>query len=526
MTNAAPPPGGPWSGREIHPPNPWPGSLYALFRERFPSDRTRLFIETEGGKTYSYADLEELSGRYARLLIDLGVGPGDRVAVQVEKSPEAIFLYLACLRAGAIYLPLNPAYTKSEVGYFLGDAQPRIFVCRPEAEGAVSDIARSAGVGEVLTLDQAGGGSLVERSADLAPIDGAVERAADDIAAILYTSGTTGRSKGAMLTHWNLASNGLALHEVWGFRAGDVLLHALPLFHTHGLFVATHCVLLNGSGMLFLPKFDADTVLRLLPRATVMMGVPTFYARLLAHDGLDAAVCRGMRLFISGSAPLLEETFHAFRQRTGHTILERYGMTETGMNTSNPLEGERIAGTVGFPLPGVEARVTDDGGSVLGADEIGVLEVRGPNVFIGYWRMPEKTREEFRDDGFFVTGDVAKIDPRGYIHIVGRAKDLIISGGFNVYPKEVELCIDRIDGVVESAVVGVPHPDFGEAVTAVVKRAPDAKVEADAVIATCKAELANFKVPKSVHFVDELPRNAMGKVQKNDLRVRFTPASD
>ncbi len=498
------------------------GNLYELLQSHFPAERAHAFIELEDGRRYSYGDLEDTSGRYARLLGDLGVVKGDRVAVQVEKSPEAIFLYLACLRAGAIYLPLNPAYTKAEVGYFLGDAEPKVVVCRPESKGEIGEIAGDA---HVMTLGTDGGGSLPERAHDLTPIEGCVAAEADDVAAFLYTSGTTGRSKGAMLTHRNLGSNALALHEAWGFGPDDVLLHALPLFHTHGLFVATHCVLLNGTAMLFLPKFDAEAVIRLLPRARVMMGVPTFYTRLLAHPGFDAEVCRHMRLFISGSAPLLEETFHEFKARTGHIILERYGMTETGMNTSNPLNGERIAGTVGFPLPGVEVRVCDDAGRPLATDEIGVLEVRGPNVFTGYWRMPEKTAAEIRPDGFFITGDVSMIDARGYVHIVGRAKDLIICGGFNVYPKEVELCIDRIEGVIESAVVGVPHPDFGEAVVAVIKRTPECRdLTAESVIAACKAELANFKVPKQAHFVDELPRNAMGKVQKNELRERY--ASD
>ncbi len=506
-------------------PPSWPGNLYGLFQSRFPADRARSFIEMEDGRAYSYGDLENISGRYARLLTNLGVTKGERVAVQVEKSPEAIFLYLACLRAGAIYLPLNPAYTKSEVDYFLGDAEPRVVVCRPESEIEISGIARAAGIAHVLTLDRDNGGSLPGRARDLTPLEDYAAAEPGDVAALLYTSGTTGRSKGAMLTHGNLASNALALHETWGFQADDVLLHALPLFHTHGLFVATHCVLLNGTGMLFLPKFDTGAVVKLLPRATVMMGVPTFYTRLLAHAPFTAEACRNMRLFISGSAPLLEETFHAFRERTGHTILERYGMTETGMNTSNPLDGERIAGTVGFPLPGVEARVCGDKGQVLGPGEIGTIEVRGPNVFIGYWRMAEKTKAEIRPDGFFITGDVGKIDARGTVHIVGRAKDLIICGGFNVYPKEIELCIDRIGGVDESAVIGVPHPDFGEAVLAVVKREPNAgNVTAESVIAACKSELANFKVPKQVRFVDELPRNAMGKVQKNDLRARYTKA--
>jgi len=498
------------------------GNLYGLFQSRFPADRTRTFIELENGRTYAYGDLEEISGRYARLLLNLGAAKGERVAVQVEKSPEAIFLYLACLRAGAIYLPLNPAYTTAEVGYFLNDAEPRIVVCRPDSEKQIGEVALAAKAAHVLTLDRADGGSLPEAARDLTPLEGCAQAEPDDVAAFLYTSGTTGRSKGAMMTHKNLGSNALALHKLWGFGAKDILLHTLPLFHTHGLFVATHCVLLNGTPMLFLPKFDADTVIGLLPRTTVMMGVPTFYTRLLAHDGFTAEACRNMRLFTSGSAPLLEETFHAFKARTGHTILERYGMTETGMNTSNPLKGERIAGTVGFPLPEVEVRVRGDNAKVLGPEEIGGLEVRGPNVFAGYWRMAEKTKAEIRPDGFFITGDVGKIDERGYVHIVGRSKDLIICGGFNVYPKEVELCIDRIDGVVESAAIGIPHADFGEAVVAVIKLEPGrTDVTAESVIATCKTELANFKVPKQAHFVDELPRNAMGKVQKNDLRARF-----
>jgi len=498
------------------------GNLFALIAARFPDERARTFIELPDGRTYSYADLEAISGRFARLLGDLGVVKGDRVAVQVEKSPEAVFLYLACLRAGAAFLPLNTAYTKAEVGYFLGDAEPRVVVCRPESEAATAEVARAAGVTQVLTLGTAGDGSFCARSRDLAPVAGCVAAAPDDLAAILYTSGTTGRSKGAMLSHRNLASNALALHRIWGFVPDDVLLHALPIFHTHGLFVAIDCVLLNGTGMLFLPKFDADTVIRLLPRATVMMGVPTFYTRLLARDDFTAEACRSMRLFISGSAPLLEETARGFTARTGHAILERYGMTETGMNASNPLDGERRPGTVGFPLPGVEARVADDDGKVLPTGEVGVLEVRGPNVFSGYWRMPEKTREEFRPDGYFITGDVARIDARGYVHIVGRAKDLIISGGFNVYPKEIELCLDALDGVGETAVIGVPHPDFGEAVTAVATRAPGGPQIGEAeIVAAAKRELAAFKVPKRVFFVDALPRNAMGKVQKNELRQRY-----
>ena len=470
----------------------------------------------------SYAELEAGAGRIARLLVDCGVEPGDRVAAQIEKSPEAILLYLAVLRCGGVYLPLNTAYKGSEVAYFLGDAEPRVLVCDPRSEATLTETASSAGTEVVLTLGGDGKGSLIDRSRDLDPDIGIIARAPDDLAAILYTSGTTGRSKGAMLSHANLGSNTLTLRDYWGFTADDVLIHALPVFHTHGLFVATHCVLMSGSRMLFLNRFDADTVIDLLPRATAMMGVPTFYTRLLASPRLTREVCAGMRLFVSGSAPLLAETFKEFEARTGHRILERYGMTETTMNTSNPLEGERIAGTVGHPLPGVELRIADEAGNALPQGEVGTLEVRGPNVFLGYWRNPEKTAEEFRQDGFFITGDLATIDSRGYVQIVGRAKDLIISGGFNVYPKEVELCIDEIEGVEESAVIGLPHPDFGEAVVAVVKRdGAGPEVTAEAIQETAKTELANFKVPKRVFFVDELPRNTMGKVQKNALRDRF-----
>ena len=497
-------------------------NIYDLFRSRFPKDRTRPFIETEDGGILTYGGLDEAVGRYARLLSDLGVAKGDRVAVQVEKSAENIVLYLAVVRAGGVYLPLNPAYTKAEVEYFLTDAEPRVFVCRPETEAALREVADKARVAHLLTLGTKGDGSLPERAKGLDPDFTTVPCGLDDLAAILYTSGTTGRSKGAMMSHRNLGSNALVLHQYWGFRPDDVLLHALPIFHTHGLFVATNCVLLNGTSMIFLPKFDADQALSLLPKATVMMGVPTFYTRLLGHPGLTREAVAHMRLFISGSAPLLADTHKEFSARTGHAILERYGMTETGMLTSNPLDGERIPGTVGFPLPGVELRVCDDQGTVLGPDAIGVIEVKGPNVFSGYWRMPEKTAQEIKPDGFFITGDVGKVDQRGYVHIVGRAKDLIISGGFNVYPKEVETVIDAIDGVVESAVVGVPHPDFGEAVTAVVLRKPGASGPDEAqVVAVCKEQLANFKVPKRVFFLDELPRNTMGKVQKNLLRDQY-----
>ncbi len=497
-------------------------NLYDLLKQNFPADLGQTVLETADGQRMSYADLDAGAGRIARLLTDCGVQPGDRVAAQIEKSPQAILLYLAVLRCGAVYLPLNTAYKGGEVAYFLQDAEPRVLVCDPATEAALKPTADKAGVASVLTLGEDGKGSLTDRSQGLAPDAPVVPREDDDLAAILYTSGTTGRSKGAMLSHKNLGSNTLTLRDTWGFTKDDVLIHALPVFHTHGLFVATHCVLLSGARMFFLNRFDADTVIDLLPRATAMMGVPTFYTRLLASPRLTKDVCAKIRLFVSGSAPLLPETFKEFEARTGHRILERYGMTETTMNTSNPLDGERIAGTVGFPLPGVEVRITDEDGTPLPQGEVGVLEVKGPNVFRGYWRQPEKTAAEFRADGFFITGDMSMIDKKGYVHIVGRSKDLIISGGFNVYPKEVELCIDQIDGVHESAVIGVPHPDFGEAVVAVVKRQGSGpEVSAEAIQATTKAELANFKVPKKVFFVDDLPRNTMGKVQKNLLRDQF-----
>ena len=496
-------------------------NLYALFASRFPADHNAVFLETEQGQTWSYGALEQAAGQYAQALAAAGVRPGDRVAVQVEKSPQAVFLNLACFRLGAILLPLNTAYRDDELAYFLGDARPAAVVCQPQREAAMAGLLAAAGGGAVLTLsDDGGSGSLVERASGLDGDFPVSERSDDAIAAILYSSGTTGRPKGAMMSHTNLGSNALTLHRIWGFRPDDVLLHALPIFHTHGLFVAINCVLLNGSKMLFLNKFDAETVVRLLPRSTVLMGVPTFYTRLLTTPSFTAETCRSMRLFISGSAPLLAETHIQFQERTGHAILERYGMTEAGMITSNPLEGERRAGTVGFPLPEVTVRVADEAGAVRGTDEIGVLEIKGPNVFQGYWQMPEKTAAEFRPDGFFITGDVAKIDERGYVHIVGRAKDLIISGGYNVYPKEVEDAIDRIPGVLESAVVGMPHPDFGEAGLAVIVRRSDSPEPptAEAVLSGLREKLANYKVPKQAVFVPALPRNAMGKVQKNLLR--------
>ncbi|PRD42624.1 malonyl-CoA synthase [Phyllobacterium phragmitis] len=480
-----------------------------------------VFIETTNGRLWAYGDLLQWSGRLANILIAAGVKPGDRVAVQVEKSPEALMLYLACLRAGAVYLPLNTAYTLAELDYFIGDAEPRLVVASPGAAEGIRSIASKYG-SHVETLDAAGGGSLLERAAKADTEFEDVGRGSDDLAAILYTSGTTGRSKGAMLTHDNLLSNALTLKDYWRFTPADRLIHALPIFHTHGLFVATNVILTAGASMFLLPKFDPGQVLSLMPKATAMMGVPTFYVRLLQHEGLNRGVAAGMRLFTSGSAPLLAETHRAFQERTGQAILERYGMTETNMNTSNPYDGERIAGTVGFPLPEVEVRVADpESGAPLLQEETGMIEVRGPNVFKGYWRMPEKTKAEFRDDGFFITGDLGKIDARGYVHIVGRGKDLVISGGYNIYPKEVESEIDQLPGVVESAVIGVSHPDFGEGVTAVVVRQPDSDLDEQAILAALKERLARYKQPKRIIFVEDLPRNTMGKVQKNVLRDAY-----
>ena len=497
-------------------------NVYALLEAHFPDDRAAICLEAPDGEVWTYADVEAESARHASLLRERGVEPGDRVAVQVEKSPRALVLYLACLRAGAVYLPLNPAYPERELDYFLGDAEPRMVVVRPESLDGLSGLCARHGAGEPLTLGTCDDGTLVEASRAMPGRFDTVERQPGDLAALLYTSGTTGKPKGAMLTHANLFSNAQVLHAAWGFRDGDVLLHTLPIFHTHGLFVACHTALLNGSPMIFCPRFAAAEVCRLLPRATVFMGVPTFYVRLLGQADFGARQCENIRLFVSGSAPLLEQTFEEFRERTGHTILERYGMTECGMSTSNPLDGERRAGTVGLPLPGVDLRVTGDDGAPARSGEVGEIEFKGPNVFAGYWGMPEKTAAEFTADGYFRSGDLGWISEDGYVAIVGRGKDLVISGGLNVYPKEVELLIDKLDGVVESAVIGLSHPDFGEQVTAVVVREPEATGPSEqSVIDALKQDLAGYKVPKQVFFAGELPRNSMGKVQKSMLRARF-----
>jgi malonyl-CoA/methylmalonyl-CoA synthetase len=496
-------------------------NLYALLAAHFPESEAQPCLLIPDGPVIHYDDLNATSARIAHALTEAGAQRGDRVAVQVDKCWEALALYLACLRAGFVYLPLNTGYQRSELAYLFGDAEPSVIICG-EASAERARALRPAA--QVLTL-ASGKGTLLDRADDRPTAFETVTSGPDDTAAILYTSGTTGRPKGAMLSHRNLASNALTLVQSWGFTRGDVLLHALPIYHVHGLFVACHCALLAGARMLWLAKFDAEEVRGLLARATVMMGVPTFYTRLLALPSFGAGDCRSVRLFVSGSAPLLPETFDEFRKRSGHTILERYGMTETGMITSNPLAGERIGGTVGPPLPGVSVRVVGADGTPCAAGEVGGVEVHGPNVFGGYWRMPDKTREEFTADAYFRTGDVGELLPNGYLRIVGRAKDLIITGGLNVYPKEIEEKIDALPGVVESAVIGVPDADFGEAVAAVVVAQPGhALTEAD-VIAVLKGEIAGFKVPKRVEFVAELPRNAMGKVQKNVLREKFASAS-
>jgi malonyl-CoA/methylmalonyl-CoA synthetase len=486
-----------------------------LFERGAPSAKALI----TDSRTLTYADLERETGRFANALVAAGVRPGDRVAVQVEKSSANLTLYLAAVRAGAVFLPLNCAYTIAELAYFLGDAQPSLIVCDPAVRESVQAI---AGVAQVETMDARGEGTFAESAARQSSTFTTVARGPDALAAVCYTSGTTGRSKGALLTHRALASNAATLVDLWRFTSKDVLVHALPIYHVHGLFVATNVALMAGAAMLFQPKFDAQTVLASLPRATCLMGVPTFYTRLLSRPDLTREAVAGVRLFVSGSAPLLARTHAEWTARTGKPILERYGMTETGMNTSNPYDGERVAGSVGFPLPGVALRIVDETtGFEVAAGQIGMIEVKGPNVCAGYWRNPEKSASAFRDDGFFVTGDLGVVDDRGYLSIVGRDKDLIISGGLNVYPKEVETEIDALDGVVESAVVGLPHPDLGEAVTAVIATRGAPRLSEQAILAALTDRLAAFKRPKRVLFADELPRNAMGKVQKAFLREQY-----
>ena len=504
-------------------------NLFAALRAAFPADLDGVAVETVEGLQYSWRDLDRATAMMANLLDSLDVPKGSRVAVQVEKSVEAMLLYLATLRAGYVFLPLNTAYQSAEVSYFIENAEPAVVVCTGKNFGWVSKIAFSAGCQYVFTLNDDRSGSLLERAAVHSDRHTVAHCGKDDLAAILYTSGTTGRSKGAMLSHHNLLSNAQVLKDYWGWQKGDVLIHALPIFHVHGLFVGIHGALINGSKMIWMNKFEPAQVIRAMPEATVFMGVPTLYVRLLEQAQLNRDTTRHMRLFIAGSAPLLIETFKAWQDRTGHTILERYGMTETAMLTSNPYgpdarykgQAERRGATVGFPLPGVSLRVQGDEGQALPVGEIGGIQVKGPNVFGGYWRMPEKNKEEFTADGYFKTGDVGKVDERGYVHIVGRSKDLIISGGYNVYPAEIESFINEMPGVAESALVGVPHPDFGEVGVAVVIAKPGHSLSDGEIVAALKAKLANFKIPKKCYVLEELPRNAMGKVQKNLLREQY-----
>jgi len=510
----------------VHAPHN--ANLFSALLAQFPADTHRCAVQTDSGLSYSWQDLMDATAMVANLLESLELPRSARVAVQVEKSVEALVLYLATLRAGLVYLPLNTAYQSAEMAYFVADAQPAVVVCSGRNFGWLSKLAFQAGTRYVFTLEDDRTGTLLERAAQFSRQHQVAMRGDADLAAIIYTSGTTGRSKGAMLSHGNLRSNALVLKDYWDWRSdatgGDVLIHALPIFHVHGLFVAIHGALINGSKMLWCAKFDPKSLLAQMAQATVFMGVPTMYVRLLAEAGLNRDAVRNMRLFVSGSAPMLQDTFAQWRERTGHAILERYGMSETVMLTSNPCrlsDGERLGGTVGKPLPGVQLRIAGEGGAALPPGEIGGIEVKGPNVFAGYWNMPDKTAQEFTADGFFKTGDVGTMAANGYVTIVGRSKDLIISGGYNVYPAEIEGYINAIEGVAESALVGVPDADFGEVGVAVVVPKPGAALHGAALIAQLKSTLANFKVPKRCYVVDELPRNAMGKVQKNVLRDRY-----
>ena len=500
-------------------------NLFNFFKERFPQDLTQTFIETKEGEQYSYQELINLTSTIESTMANAGISKGDRVIFQVNKSPEAIFLYLACLKLGAISVPLNNAYTASELSYFLDDIEPGLVVCDPASPIIKDKLLHKRDNTSLLTLDKHGKGSLFKSAGNISHYVQVADVVGDDIACILYTSGTTGKPKGAMITHENLSSNALTVHQSWGFNSDDILLHALPIFHVHGLFVALNCVLLSGTPMLFLPEFNVDDIIKFLPRATVLMGVPTFYTRLLSHSELNNSTLKNMRLFISGSAPLLKEVSDDFYTKTGHRILERYGMTETVMIASNPLKGERIPGTVGQALPNIAIRITADDDKTLEVGETGNIQVSGPNVFKGYWRNPEKSQEEFTRDVFFKTGDVGFLDDKGYLTIVGRSKDLIISGGYNVYPKEIEIIMNALEGIRESAVIGVPHPDFGEGVIAVVVN-DNNNIDESNIKSLLKQELATYKVPKRIFEINELPLNVMGKVQKNTLREVYNNVFD
>jgi malonyl-CoA/methylmalonyl-CoA synthetase len=503
-------------------------NLYALFEERFPADLTQDFIVTKDNKTYSYQDFLSSTSQIAYILNSYKLSKGDRVIFQIKKSPEAVFLYLACLKLGLISVPLNTSYTASELSYFLDDIEPALVVCDPASPFIKEDLLSGRNKTTLLTLDAQGKGTLFEKEKNDRRIETIVGMELDDIACILYTSGTTGKPKGAMITHGNLSSNALTVHQSWGFSEDDILLHALPIFHVHGLFVALNCVLLSGTSMIFLSDFNVDDVITYLPRATVLMGVPTFYTRLLSHHGFSKRAFENMRLFISGSAPLLKEVSDNFYTKTGHRILERYGMTETVMIASNPLNNDRIPGSVGQALPDIKVRICTDNGEILDENETGNIQVSGPNIFKGYWRKADKTKEEFTADNFFKTGDIGFLDDRGYLTIIGRSKDLIISGGYNIYPKEIEIIINEFDNVDESAVIGVPHPDFGEGVVAVVVMDQKTHTSLDETKLTLflKQQLANYKVPKLIFQIEKIPINVMGKVQKNILREQLKSVFD
>lgn len=496
-------------------------NLYAKFSEVFHNNFNKSEALISNGN-FTNQNIDAASAQVANALYKLGLKQGDIVAVQIEKSAYNLFLYLACLRSGIIYLPLNTGYTLNELSYFFKDTTPQLVICDPSQLSAISDLSKSIDIPYQLhTLDKDGKGTLREISENENKEFQTVHSNPDDIAVILYTSGTTGNPKGAMITHSSLYHNAFKLNEIWGITNQDTILHSLPLFHVHGLFFATHTALLSGAKLIFLPKFDADTVIENIPKSTVFMGVPTYYKRLIDDPRIDMNLCKKMRLFISGSAPLLESTFENFHEKTGHIILERYGMTETGINTSNPLRGKRKVGTVGLPLPGVSARVVNEKGKILKTKEVGNIQIRGNNLFKGYWRMPDKTSQDFTEDGYFKTGDLGFFDEEGYLSIVGREKDLVITGGLNVYPKEIELTINTIPGIVESAVIGLPHPDFGEAVTAVIVAQENAETNELSILSFIKSHHANFKVPKRILFAPELPKNTMGKVQKNILREKY-----
>ena len=497
------------------------GNLYTSYKEGFKNNLEGQFLYDDKGLNVTYRELDSETAKLANGLKKLGLSEGDRVTVQVDKCIEMVYLYLACVRSNIIFHPLNPAYKEKELSYFLDDAKPSLFISNEETISSISDLSLEHSIDHLFVLNNDGSGNFSDISTSE---DNYITVACsdDDIAALLYSSGTTGKPKGIMLSHGNISSNAESLVKAWDFQESDCLLHALPIYHVHGLFVALGCVFMTGSKLKWLESFDADVVLKSIPECTVMMGVPTYYTRLLKRDLLDSKLTEGIRLFISGSAPLLEETFNEFNQRTNHQILERYGMTETNMNTSNPLKGKRKPGTVGLPLEDVQVRVVDEENNLLSQGEIGNLQIKGPNVFKGYWEMPEKTKEDFSKDGFFNTGDKGLIDEGGYVSIIGRSKDMIISGGLNIYPKEIESLIDKIDGVLESAVIGLSDEDLGEKVVAVIVSEESKTLDEKKVISEIKDQLAGFKAPKEVKFIDQLPRNAMGKVQKNILRETFS----